>query len=155
MNQPVLLLERHYLQRLHVEWKPQSSPDAPGAESVRCDFDYDVGTHLTEKRRRMIALRVRAQQVDGTGNPAGYLIECEIVGFFQLTAAIAEGKEEMTLRLNGFSILYGILRGILSMATGVFEGGVFALPSIMPQDVVKDVESKRSAKRVQPATKGV
>lgn len=154
MNQPVLLLERHYMQGLRVEWKPQPSPDVPRVESVRCDFDYDVGTHRTERQRRMMALRVRAQQLDGKGNPAGYLIECEIVGFFQLTGAIAEGKEEMTLRLNGFSILYGILRGILSTTTGVFEGGVFALPSVMPQDVVKDVESKRSAKRVQPSPKG-
>jgi hypothetical protein len=58
------------------------------------------------------------------------------------------------VRVNGVSILYGILRGIIANATGMFPNGKFLLPTVMPQDIVKKIEAEKAAARqAKPDTK--
>ena len=143
MNPPVLLLEQHFLKRLHIDWKaPSSEPMSPVA-TTRCSFDYEVAVHRTEPLRRMLTFRLQAQQLDHEQQAVAHKVDCEIVGLFSLTSATPAGREEEILRINGVSILYGILRGVFLTTTGAFPGGGFLLPSVMPQDIVRQVEEKR------------
>ena len=151
MKTPVLQLETHFLSKLHMDWKPATDGSKSEIHATRCDFDYDAKTHRLEKHRRMLVFRVKAQELNSAQQPAGYTIDCEIGGLFALTEATPKGREEEFLRINGISILYGILRGMLSMATGPFQGGCFALPSVMPQEIVRDVEAKRKASNPHPS----
>lgn len=154
MNPPVLQLEKHFLQKLHIDWKPPAAEPATSVAATRCAFDYDIAVHRTEKHRRMITFRLRAEEIDHNEQPVAHKVDCEIVGLFSLTSATPLGKEEEILRINGVSILYGILRGIFSMTTGAFPGGGFSLPSVMPQDIVRDVEANKMSAQMKQSGPG-
>ena len=90
--------------------------------------------------------RATFHQIGARRQKVGYSINCEIVGLFCLTKAAPQGKEDLLFRLNGVSQLYGALRGIISTATGSFAGGLFVLPSIMPQEIVEQTEKRRASR---------
>jgi hypothetical protein len=151
MKSPTLQLDEYFLTRLQIDHTfPASSPTITVA-SVNCSFDYDVANHCDEPRRRMLRLKVEFQEQDDKQQKVGYRIQCGIVGFFSLTDTTPQGKEEVILRVNGFSLLYGTLRGVLASATAVFPGGRFSVPNVMPNEVVADVEKRREEARQKAA----
>lgn len=144
MTQPVLLLEDYFLTRLHLDW--HFPPDGPAVQvkKVRSQFDYEVAKHTTDPRRRMLKFRAAFQELDANQQHLGHRVECEVVGLFSFTEATPKDKEEFLIRVNGISMLYGALRGLLTSATGAFPSGRFAMPSIMPQDIVNEVETRHA-----------
>ncbi len=48
------------------------------------------------------------------------------------------------VRFNGCTILYGILRGQLANITGSFPNRKLLLPTVMMEDVVKDIEREKA-----------
>src|SRR6266576_3099401 len=144
MNPPVLQLEEYFLTRLHVDYT--FPPGAPQVEvkQTECNFDYETGTHVTDQRLRMLRLKGLFRELDANNQAVGHRIECEILGFFSFTDTTPKGKEEVLLRVNGVSVLYGALRGILGIMSGSFPGGRFRLPNIMPQEIVADIEKRRA-----------
>lgn len=143
MTSPILQLEEYFLTRQQVEHVfPESAPTIQVA-SVTCNFDYEVFDHREDTKRRMMKLKVEFQEVDQKQQKVGYHIQCEIVGFFAFTDSTPQGKEEATLRLNGFTLLYGTLRGILATTTAIFPAGRFNVPNVMPTEIVADIERRR------------
>ena len=143
MKPPILQLEQFLLTRLQIDYTfPDSSP-AISVDSVDCSFDYDVASHAQEPRRRMMRLRVAFQEVDEKKQNIGYTIQCDMTGFFTFTESTPKDKEEFIIRVNGFNMLYGALRGVLATTTAVFLGGRFSIPNVMPNEIVEDVERRR------------
>ena len=151
MKPPTLLLDAYFLTRLQVDYAfPVGSPTVTVA-SVVSNFDYEVMNHRDEPRRRMLRLKVQFQETDEKEQKVGYHIECEMVGFFSFTDSTPQGKEEITIRVNGFNLLYGTLRGIMATTTAAFPGGRFNVPSVMPNEIVADIERRREEARQKPA----
>jgi hypothetical protein len=152
---PILLLEEYFLTRLQVDYTfPGSSPTIMVA-AVTSNFDYEVMTHKDEPRRRMLRLKVEFQEADDKQQKVGYRIQCEIVGFFSFTDSTPQGKEEFIIRVNGFNMLYGTLRGALATTTSVFPGGRFSVPNVMPNEIVADIEKRREEARQKAAAAAV
>ena len=85
--------------------------------------------------------------------PIGIAFEAEIVGFFTFPEGTESTRIEQLVRLNGCTVLYGVLRGLIANTTGSFPGGKFILPTFMMQDVVAEVEKKRIPKTAQDDNK--
>jgi hypothetical protein len=57
------------------------------------------------------------------------------------------------IRVNGGTILYGILRGEIAAFTGSFPGGKFNLPTVNMMEIVKDCEEKLKQKHFAETSK--
>ena len=145
MRTPPLYLDKCYLAKLHIDFVLPEGVHAAEVKMTESAFDYVIASHKEDPRRKMLRLKSMWQELDANKQKAGYTIECEIVGFFSFTEDTPKGREEAVIRMNGVSQLYGVLRGIVATATGVCVGGCFHLPSIMPQDIVEQVESRNAA----------
>jgi len=139
----ILKLEDFQLVQLDVKW--QDEEDFEGEESVPSDAEFSISYDVLRQKEdsRRFALNMRVQSgPDGPGK-AGYTIVAVMEGFFSFPESVAEDDMQMLVRINGLTILYGILRGQLSMITGVFSGGEFVLPAIYMPDVVTQIESQK------------
>jgi preprotein translocase subunit SecB len=146
MSYPDFQLEEFYLERMRVDWhEPQETVDT----KVNFSFDYDVAAHKSEKGKYRLAFQMTAKSA--TSAPVGYEIDCSIVGIFKIQDGVDPKKVPFLVRVNGCTMLYGILRGQLAGITGSFPGGKFTLPAYMMQDVVKDVERIKAEKRATAA----
>ena len=74
-------------------------------------------------------------------------IDSEIVGYFSFSEEFSdEEKRQITIRINGSVILYGILRGQIATFTGSFPNGKFNLPTVNMIEIVNEIEKKNIAK---------
>ncbi|MEX2381721.1 MAG: hypothetical protein WD490_05010 [Opitutales bacterium] len=84
-----------------------------------------------------------------TPYPQFYKLDFRIQGVFRFDEGLEEQKMQYLVRVNGGTILYGILRGMLATMTGAFPEGRINLPTIMMQDVVRRVEERRNSKPIK------
>ena len=148
---PTLQLDNYFLTRLQVDLALPKTDQVIEVKATDCVFDYDVAIHKERPQHRLLRFKAIFQELDGQKQKIGYHVECEMVGFFTVTEATPKGQEEAVIRLNGVSQLYGALRGILATATGMFACGRLNLPSIMPQEIVEQVEKRRAAAQARVA----
>ncbi len=137
----ILQLNDFAVTRLLIDWH-QPSRDAAGNPhfSGGMAFDYNV-------LRRKDAPHSFALQFKFTLVPEevkeGYEIEAAITGLFDFPPSMEESKMQSLIRINGCTILYGILRGEIATFTGSFPGGKFLLPTVFMQEVVQDIEKRK------------
>lgn len=143
MTAPVCHLEEFFMTRVNVAWH---EPAESGSVEIDFLFDYDVARHATEKNRFRLAFRVGVKSK--TPAPVDYSLDCEIVGFFSFPAGTTDELMQRLVRLNGCTILYGILRGQLANITGSFPRQKLILPTVMMEDVVHQIEQEKSQARV-------
>lgn len=140
-----LQLEDFLLTKMSVVWHP---PVKETTVTSEFHFGYDVRRHKENKRRFRLdfTMHVTPKQK----NPiAGYEIESNISGLFTFTEGTTEEEMQQLIRVNGCTVLYGVLRGHIGTATGCFPGGKFTLPTVMMQDVVQTVEEEKAAERAK------
>lgn len=143
-----LQLEDYFLTRLHVDFNFPKETEVQ-VEELSIDFDFDSLTHQDDPLRRMLTLRVRAGEHAEDGEPVAHQLECEINGKFRIPEDIPEEHHEGVICINGVSILYSTLRGIIGNLSGSFPAGRLCLPTIDPKEVVMRVQKAKS----KPATK--
>jgi preprotein translocase subunit SecB len=149
MSEPTCQLDDFHFRRLAVEWH---EPRETGQVNVNYQFDYDVGRHTSEKARYRLVFRMSAKS--DTPVPVGYSVDAEIVGFFHFLPDTPLEKMELLIRVNGSTILYGLLRGQIASLTGQFPQRKLILPTFMMSDVVQDIEStKAEIRKAKKASK--
>lgn len=138
----ILQLNDFTITRLLVDW---IAPDVPAANeeplSAELVIDYDVLRNPDAPYS--MALQFRIKLAPHKGKKIGYIIEAEIVGFFDFPETMSEEQVQYLIRVNGGTILYGILRGQISLFTGSFPGGKFMLPAVYMPDVANEVEERK------------
>lgn len=142
MSEPVCHLDEFFMTRVNVAWH---EPTQPGSVDIDYLFDYDVARHTTEKQRFRLAFRLASKSK--TSTPVDYSLDCEIVGFFEFPEDATEESMQSLIRLNGCTILYGILRGQLANITGSFPRRKMVLPTVMMEKVVNDIEQEKTRTR--------
>lgn len=142
MTEPVCHLKEFFMTRVNVAWHvPSQSEDV----DIEYSFDYDVSRHASNKHLFRLAFRVEAKSK--TPSPVDYSLDTEIVGFFRFPEKSTEDVMQFLTRLNGCTILYGILRGQLANITGSFPRQKLLLPTVMMENVVNDIEREKARDR--------
>lgn len=151
----ILQLEDYFLTRLHVDFNFPKGKEVH-VEELAIDFDYDSLTHEDDPLRRLLTLRIRAGELTEDGDRIAHQFECEINGQFRIPEDVPDEQHEGLVCINGISILYSTLRGIIGNLSGSFPAGRLCLPTINPKEVVKRVQkSKAAKKKAKPKKKAV
>src|SRR5579872_5700442 len=135
-------LEEFNVLRLNVAYSMPPQDALMKLTQMRCNFDYDVAVHHTERHRYRLIFRTKIEEMSGEIQ-VGKIVEAEMLGFFRMLPDSTVEQRETRIRVNGVSILYGLLRGIVATTTGCFPMGKMVLPSVMPQDIVNAVETDK------------
>jgi len=154
----VLQLEEFFLTKLHVDFYPAESP-APGERAeapAELAIDYEVQRHPLKDGVFALVLKVVSRPKD-EASPSGYGIDTEILGVFSFPGGVPEDDMQTLIRVNGATILYGILRGEIASCTGSFPAGKFTLPTVYMPDIVAQVEQEKALaarkRKAKPATR--
>ncbi len=150
MSPDILQLADYSLSKLHMDFV-HSEQDEGQSNLLSLSFDYDIFINTDSELRRMLALKVYGFQHCKNGQKTGLDFELEIRGIFLLPESMEADRQEALLRLNGVSILYSTLRGIVGNLSGSFPGGRFCLPTVLPQEILKHVEARKQSNAQSPA----
>ena len=142
MNAPACHLDEFFMTRVNIAWH---EPVKSGSVDVDYLFDYDVARHATERNRFRLAFRAGVKSK--TPTPVDYSLDCEIVGLFRFPEDSTEDTMQGLIRLNGCTILYGILRGQLANITGAFPRQKLIMPTVMMEEVVNEIEREKAKAR--------
>lgn len=143
---PNFLLEDVFLTKLHLDFVTPTG-SAADTSQIRSSFNYKIGIHNEDKSKYRLTFNVKAQELDNKDTPIGVSLDAEIVGLFMFEPGKAKDEMDLLIRVNGTSVLYGILRGFVVSSSGAFPGGKLLLPTIMPQKIVSMVEKDRPANK--------
>ena len=135
-------LDHFFISKMHVEW----SNAIPENEKKSSNpwIDYDVLRNEKNPLLFMMRLAVDALYMDKP-EKCGYCIKTEILGFFSFSEDAKEEEIQYLSHLNGLQILYGILRGQIALVTGSFPMGIYTLPSIYMEDVIREAQERKEA----------
>jgi preprotein translocase subunit SecB len=143
---PICELEQFFVNKLQVDWL-DPNPDIE-TESGKYGFDYDLSCNTENPNIIRMVMRFAFGPHDQDEEvTCPYKIFTEIEGVFNFSEDIEDSKMGYLCRVNSLTILYGILRGEIANITGSFRNGKFILPTVMMQDVVKEVEKRKESER--------
>lgn len=137
------------IKRCHVDWFfPDEKFDWPYNENLF--IDYHILRNEKDSRKFIMNLIFKTHTEDKMEN-GEFLIEAELMGLFEFSEKATEDDMQSLIRINGGTILYGLLRGHLAGITGAFpSGGKYVLPSVYFHEIVPLVEKRKSATKPKP-----
>lgn len=145
---PVLALKAFRIKRLHVESKDSKSPGK--SDNNDMTFSWATAQEKDDPFIRVLTFGIKTSSVLIEGRPIPE-IDVLIDGKFHLAADTPEDKLEEILLVNGSTILYGALRGLLAGLSGAFSGGQLMLPTVdmveIVQEMLKDQQANIKPKR--------
>lgn len=137
----ILNLEGFFITKLSAEVIP---PKEIPPEGIHQDVNQQIRITYHVARRADDETRYRMQLcVTLSPEEFGWKIDSEIEGYFKCPNSWEISLREGMIRVNGGTILYGLLRGQLSAFTGSFLPGAFLLPTINMNDVVRQAEEAK------------
>ena len=137
-TEPVCEMLSYNLTHILVDW---AIPDKGDPPSCAVNIGYDVAQNVEAPDNYRLTFRAKLQEKDADGRDTGYCVEAHIVGYFSFPASVSEEEREYLIRVNGGTILYGILRGHIASLTGLYPAGPLMLPTVMMHDIVMDIEA--------------
>lgn len=144
MNQPAIHLEEYYLEKVLIE---RREPEVLGDQIiVAFDFDYRVQRNANDPNLFLLTFIVRDDPKAKAPFPQIYKLDLRIQGIFRFNEGVEDADMQYLIRVNGGTILYGILRGMLTTIMGAFPEGRINLPTVMMEDVVRRIEERRAPK---------
>ncbi len=135
----ILQLEHFFLIRMNLECKfPKTQPEDP-EPTVNHSFnvDYKVGRRADDPNRFRLSLLLDIEPEE-----YGWEVHAQLDGFFRTPEELDQPKKEGLVRVNGGTILYGLLRGQLSTMTGSFPDGPIILPTVNMAEIVRRKEEQ-------------
>lgn len=139
-TKPPLKLEHCQLDRLEIEVASPEETETFVDDGI--DVDYDLFVRDEDLSRFAIALTLDMQAPAGQPELFGpYVIRATVIGLFALLEPLTQSEVPEKFAVNGLTILYGMLRGIVGTATA-WTGKPALLPTFYFTPLVK---SKRAA----------
>lgn len=123
-------LNRYQIESVSVSPNDQFVPDL---KSLTGDIatTISISPHKDDKRRFRLALHVKIQRSPGKeARFFPYEIDIKGRGYFTFEREYSPNDMEHVLRLNGASILYGLMRGQIAQITAQSVHGQFLLPTL-------------------------
>ena len=139
------------IKHLHVDWF--FSEEMPKKVPKENPFiDYVILRNPENSHEFSMTLTIEAIS-DKEPKVGSFLVKATLMGLFTFTKESKEEEMQYLIRVNGATILYGLLRGHLATITGAFpKGGKYILPSIYMQEIIPKIE-KRKTKAKSPRKK--
>jgi preprotein translocase subunit SecB len=142
--EPVVNLDSFVMMRSNIEMFPPDDKTVNSAVNNKVQLKYNsaitysVGKNQNNEYNYKLSLGVKVI-------PEGYgwNIDVEIAGIFTFPSGTDSNDMEGIIRVNGCTILYGLLRGHLASVTGAFPSGPYVLPTVNMLEVVKRIEESR------------
>jgi len=101
-------------------------------------ISYSVGRKQDDEYNYKLTLGIKV-----IPESFGWNIDMEIFGIFSFPEGTGLNEMESVIRVNGCTILYGLVRGHLASVTGAFQSGPYVLPTVNMLEVVKGIEESR------------
>lgn len=137
--------------QLSIQWKPAPDRDEFEVDNLVSKFDYSVWQNPENPLTHLMRFWASFNEETPEKENYGYQIEAEIFGNLTLSTEIPEEKRALYIRQNGVSILLGLMRAQIGMNTGSFVGGKLVIPTLMPNEIVKEVQAaKQRTKQTEP-----
>jgi hypothetical protein len=140
----LLTLEDFFVFKLNIESVFEGNPTPECAENPL--VDYEVFRDQEDVKLWALKLSVRSI-VPAEKSIPGYVIDAQAFGTFSFKDEATEDEKQYLIRVNGATILYGLLRGMLATVSGSFPRGKHVLPSVFMQEIVDKIEKQRQAKK--------
>lgn len=143
--EPVVKLDSFFMLRSNIEMFPPDDEtlEIAGNNNIqlkhKSSIAYFVGKNQDNEHNYKLTLGVKV-----VPDTFGWSIDVEIVGIFSFPEGTASNDMEGIVRVNGCTILYGLLRGQLSSVTGAFPSGPYVLPTVNMLEVVRRIESSKN-----------
>jgi preprotein translocase subunit SecB len=134
----IIELNDFFITKINIEWA-SSIPDIEKNPYI----DYEILRNPKNDREFGMRLYVRAQ-TKSESNKERLNIEAGILGFFSFFEGVDEKDKQIMIRLNGATILYGLLRGHLTSILGAFPCGHFVLPSLYMSEIIPEIEERKN-----------
>ena len=139
-------LEEFFLTTLNLDWQTGEC-ECDGECPYSVDLDYNLARNEENERLFRLQLRVVLQVAD---NCTGLKADAVIDGFFSFPEKAEEDTMQYLVRINGATILYGILRGQIAMVSGSFPTDKVNLPPVVMQDVLPEIDQAREKAETKP-----
>ncbi len=153
-NHSLCQLNDYNFTKLSIQWKPAPDRDDFEVDNLVSKFDYSVWQNHDNPLMHLMRFWASFSEETPDKENYGYQIEAEIFGNLTLSAEIPEEKRALYIRQNGVSILLGLMRAQIGMNTGSFIGGKLVIPTLMPNEIVKEVQAtKQKSKQTKPSKK--
>ncbi len=142
--EPVVNLDSFVMLRSNIEMFPpddealRSAVDNKVQLKYNSSISYSVGNNQNNEYNYKLTLGVKV-----IPDTFGWNIDVEIAGIFSFPDGSSSSDMEGIIRVNGCTILYGLLRGHLASVTGAFPSGPYVLPTVNMLEVVKRIEESR------------
>ena len=141
---PVVNLDSFVMLRSSIEMFPpddetlRSAVDSKVQLKYNSAISYSVGKNQDNEYNYKLTLGVKVIPEE-----FGWNIDVEIAGIFSFPEGTGLSDMEGIIRVNGCTILYGLLRGHLASVSGAFPSGPYVLPTVNMLEVVKKIEESR------------
>ncbi len=143
MSSPPVRLDDFGLTHLEIHCEPVRA--TPGEMTHAIGLDYQVGFRKDNPSASRLGMEFRDSVKDKNGAEL-LRIKAAITGFFTFPEDTPLPKRERIIRVNGLTILYGVLRGLLMPAVAAFPMPFrYILPTIDMIQVIKKAEEKKQA----------
>lgn len=143
MNSSRLQLNEFFITKLDIEYV-QGSEESNDSTEYNLSMDYDVSQHVEDEHYFKLEFMVKIKPKRGD---AGLSVIAGITGLFSFPEGVEESEMQYLVRVNGCTILYGLLRGQVAMISGSFPCGKVTIPAIVMQDKIKQIEEKKNKKK--------
>ena len=154
MSAPVIHLQHYYFEKVLIEHTHRPENASANTITLSFEFDYEVRRNADNPHEFALTFIVRDNSKVKTLHPQVYKLDLRLIGFFRFDENVEEKKMQWLIRHNGGTILYGILRGMVTNMTAAFPFGPIHMPTIMMDEIVKKVEGRneKSVKKKGSAT---
>ena len=142
--EPVVKLDSFSILRSFIEMLPPTAETLQKAADSVVQLKHDSSIAYTVGKNQENELNYRLTLcVKVIPEEFGWNIDLEIAGIFTFPEGTSAGDMEGMIRVNGCTILFGLLRGHLASVTGAFPSGPYVLPTVNMYEVVKRIEESR------------
>jgi preprotein translocase subunit SecB len=140
-----LQLDECYLTRLNVECGGTHETKESKIGPLEMTAEYNCVLQPGSEHAYQMVLSLSGRERVEPSVEKGFTFDAVIVGRYRIENASKAELEPQLARINGVSLLYSTLRGMLASATGNFQFGKIDLPSLNPIALVRDIEAARTA----------
>jgi hypothetical protein len=140
----LLQLNDFSISKLHIEKNDKPVNIAP----FKAKVGYSVQQHKENNDLYKLNFSFDGSSLK-SNNEIDFLVHSEMCGFFSFPDGYTVEEKESLIRVNGLTILYGILRGQIAMCTGSFPGGKITLPTLSMYEIVMKAEANLKKNQIK------
>ncbi len=147
----IINLLQSKLLNLKIEWHDEIEANTPIEDSY--SFDYEVFRYNTDDRVYRVDFSVTRLARQGKRKVDTEIL-AKISGIFSMPESIVEeAQKAFLIRVNGCTVLYGILRGQIAIYSGSFPGQQVLLPTVHMESVLREIDSRKNVGLKPPTEK--